>query len=95
MELVVKENTPDTFSWMGHIGSPCIFKGHHFLKFQPYGEVRGNEEPLQCQLVSYEKFSGILACFFLLFFREWTENGYIEMNKNLKDKAETIARDST
>ena len=91
MELVVKENTPERFSWMGHIRPAWIFKGHHFLKFEPYGEVGGNEETLQCKLVSYEKFTGILAWFFLLFFREWTERGYIEMNKGLKDKAETIA----
>jgi hypothetical protein len=92
MELVVKENTTKTFSWAGNIGPPLIFKGHHFMKFEPYGEMGANEETLQCKLLSYEKFSGILAWFFLLFVREWTEQGYIAMNKSLKDKAETMAR---
>ena len=92
MELVVKENTLETFSWTGYIGAPWIFKGHHFLNFEPYGEGGGNEETLQGKLVAYEKFSGILEWDFLLFIREWTENGYIEMNKGLKYKAETIAR---
>ena len=49
-------------------------------------------ETLQCKLHSYEKFSGIFAWFILLFIRDWTEQGYIEMNKDLKDKAETLAR---
>src|SRR5271154_6650035 len=92
MELVVKENTPKTFSWMGHIGPSWSCKGHHFLKFEPYGEMGASGETLQCKLLSYEKFSGIFAWFILLFIRDWTEEGYIEMNKGLKDKAETIAR---
>ena len=62
------------------------------MKFEPYGEVGENGEALQCKLLSYEKFSGLLAWFYLLFIREWTEQGYIEMNRDLKDKAETMAR---
>jgi len=62
------------------------------LKFEPYGEVGASGETLQCKLLSYEKFSGIFAWFILLFIRDWTEQGYVEMNKGLKDKAETIAR---
>ena len=92
MDLVVKENTPTTFSWIGHIGPSWICKGHHFMKFEPYGEVGGNGETLQCKVLSYEKFSGLLAWFILPFFREATEQGYIEMNRNLKDRVETIAK---
>jgi hypothetical protein len=87
--MVVKENTPKTFSWIGHIYAPWIFKGHHHLVFEPYGETGGNE---QCKLLSYEDYKGVLAWFFLLFFRESTEQGYIQMNEDLKVKSEAIAR---
>jgi len=92
LELVVVNNTPKRFSWKGHIGPRWVFRGHHFLDFEPYGEMGANGETSQCKLLSYEKYGGILASFYLLFFRKWTENGYIEMNNGLKDKAERMAR---
>jgi hypothetical protein len=88
--MVVKDNTPKRFSWTGHIGPAWVFKGHHFLDFEPYGAVGGNGETVQCRLLSYEKFTGALAWFYMPFFRKWTENGYIAMNNDLKAKTEGI-----
>jgi hypothetical protein len=91
-EMVIKENTPETFSWVGHIGPSWICKGHHHMKFEPYGKVGENGETLQCKLLSYEEFSGLLAWFILLFIREGTKQGYIEMNRCLKEKAESTGK---
>jgi hypothetical protein len=92
LEMIVRENTPDTFSWTGNIGPSWSCKGHHTLKFEPYGEVGGNGETGQCKLLSYEKFTGLFARLILLFIRESTEQGYIQMNKDLKERAEAIVR---
>ncbi len=84
------ENTSDTFNWIGVLSRGWIFQGHHFFKFEPFGEVGGNGETMGCRLVQDEEFSGIAAWLLWLFIRKDTEKGFVEMNEGLKVKAEAM-----
>lgn len=87
---VVVENTSDTFSWVGSFIGEWFFKGHHFFKFEPLGDMGENGETVHCKFLQYEYFSGIGSWFILLFIRRPTENGFRRMNSALKEKAESL-----
>lgn len=94
IESKLVENTPDTFNWIGVLLGGWLFQGHHYFKFEPFGEVGENGETRGCKLLQYEEFSGIAAWLLLAFIRKETERGFIEMNKGLKVKAEAMVGSS-
>src|SRR5271167_2100378 len=41
---VVKENTPERFSWLGKVIAEWLFNGQHFFEFEPFGDMGENGE---------------------------------------------------
>ena len=87
---VVFENTPDTFSWVGSFIGEWFFKGHHFFKFEPFGDVEENGETVGCKFIQYEDFSGLGSWIILLFIHGVTTRGFNALNAALKAKAESM-----
>lgn len=91
IEPIVKENTPERFSWMGKLIAEWIFKGQHYFEFQPFGDIGENGETVGCKFIQREDFGGILSSVLFLI-REKTEKGFNDMNKELKARAEALAK---
>lgn len=70
------------FSWLGHLLFPGIFDGNH--KF----ELIDNRDGTTCFIQS-EKFSGIMVRLFKNNLNKNTKEGFIMMNKKLKELVET------
>lgn len=70
-------------SWLGHLLVPGIFDGQH--KFNLLDNGNGTTTFIQS-----EKFKGILIPFFKKQLSTNTKNGFIAMNKKLKELAEKI-----
>jgi hypothetical protein len=68
-------------SWLGHLLFPGLFDGKH--KFELIDNGNGTTTFIQS-----EKFKGILVPFFKKQLKNNTKNGFIEMNKKLKERAE-------
>jgi|TARA_B110000285_G_C15111969_1_gene611644 hypothetical protein len=68
-------------SWLGHLLFPGLFDGKH--KFELIDNGNGTTTFIQS-----EKFKGILVPFFKKQLKNNTKNGFIEMNKKLKEIAE-------
>ena len=90
IESTLMENTSDTFSWIGILLGGWFFQGHHFFRFEPFGEVSEDGETRGCKLVQEEEFSGIAAWVLGMLIRRDTERGFVEMNEGLKVKAEAM-----
>jgi len=68
-------------SWIGHLLFPGLFDGKH--KFELIDNGNGTTTFIQS-----ERFRGILVPFFKKQLNKNTKNGFIEMNKKLKELAE-------
>lgn len=68
-------------SWLGHLLFPGLFDGSH--KFELIDNGNGTTT-----FVQSERFRGILVPFFKKQLKKNTKNGFIEMNKKLKELAE-------
>ena len=68
-------------SWLGHLLFPGLFDGNH--KFELIDNGNGTTTFIQS-----EKFKGVLVPFFKKQLKNNTKNGFIEMNKKLKEIAE-------
>ncbi len=78
--LAFEENKE--FRWMGHLFIPGLFDGEHIFELIENGN--GTTTFLQ-----REKFNGILVPLFKKMLDNNTVNGFNEMNKKLKELAET------
>jgi hypothetical protein len=87
----IVENNPKEFSWVGYIINKRFFKGHHYFKFEPFGdEVGDNGETLKCKFVQGEGLSGFLSLFSFVN-GPILKIGFKQMNKALKIRAEKMA----
>ena len=68
-------------SWLGHLLLPGLFDGKH--KFELIDNGNGT-----ITFIQSEKFRGLLVPFFKKQLKTNTKNGFIEMNKKLKELAE-------
>lgn len=68
-------------SWLGHLLFPGLFDGKH--QFQLIDNGDGTTTFIQS-----EEFKGLLVSFFKKKLNTNTRNGFIEMNKKLKELAE-------
>ena len=67
--------------WIGSLGIPGIFDGEHRFRIEPIGLDR-------VRFVQEERFSGFLAPLILRFVGESTLQGFVAMNRALKNRAE-------
>lgn len=67
--------------WLGHLGVPGLFDGEHGFRLEPLA-------PDRVRFVQDERFSGLLAPLVLPFFARGTQQGFEEMNRALKIRAE-------
>ncbi len=68
-------------SWLGHLFIPGLFDGKH--KFELIDDGDGTTT-----FVQSEEFKGVLVPFFKKQLENNTKNGFVEMNKKLKELAE-------
>lgn len=71
--------------WLGHFLLPHIFDGEHYFLLEPL-------EPGRTHLVHDEMFSGLLVPFFSRRLTRETRQGFEEMNRALKARAEDLPR---
>ena len=69
------------FEWLGSLPIPGIFNGHHYFRIESLGNG-------QVKFVHGENFSGLLAGLIMKQIGTQTEQGFISMNKALKERAE-------
>ncbi len=74
-------DTNKEFRWIGHLLMPGLFDGEH--TFQIIDNGNGTSTFIQS-----EKFKGILVPLFKKMLDNNTTNGFHEMNKKIKEKAE-------
>ena len=77
--LVVEKN--EVFEWLGSLPVPGIFNGQHYFKIETLGAN-------QVKFVHGENFSGLFAGLIMKQIGEQTRQGFIGMNKALKERAE-------
>lgn len=77
--LVVEKNK--AFEWLGSLPIPGIFNGQHQFHIETIG-------PNQVKFIHGEQFSGLLAGLIMKQIGEATQQGFIAMNKALKERAE-------
>jgi|SaaInlStandDraft_6_1057023.scaffolds.fasta_scaffold01357_4 hypothetical protein len=77
--LVANKNVE--LRWLGRVLMPKLFDGEHFFKII---KLPGDK----VQFIQGEQFSGILALLLWGSMKESTEQGFIDMNKALKDRCE-------
>ena len=72
------------FSWLGRLGVPGIFDGHHQFELTalPSGGTR---------LRHHESFEGVLVCFLGRMLETKTRPGFEKMNQALKARVEGLA----
>jgi hypothetical protein len=68
--------------WLGRVLAPGLFDGEHSLEIQP---LEGN----RVRFVQREAFRGLLVPLFARGLLENTRRGFEEMNRALKERAET------
>jgi len=88
IESVIKENTPEKFSWTGTLLGEWFFAGNHQFEFQPFGDVGENGETVGCKFVQNEVFTGIAAGLLLFIIGEKTKKGFNAMNVAFKERIE-------
>ena len=77
--LVAEKNK--AFEWLGSLPVPGIFNGHHYFRIEALNAG-------QSKFIHGENFSGLLAGFIMNKIGEQTRDGFIGMNKALKERAE-------
>lgn len=77
--LVAQPNK--AFEWLGSLPIPGIFNGHHYFRIEPVNSG-------QVKFVHGEEFSGLLAGLIMKKIGEQTRQGFIAMNKALKQRVE-------
>lgn len=77
--LVAEKNK--AFEWLGSLPIPGLFNGHHFFRIETVS-------PTQVKFIHGEEFTGLLAGIIMKQIGEQTRNGFISMNKALKERAE-------
>lgn len=77
---VVSNETANVFEWLGSIPLG-LFKGKHRFAIEKISET-------QVKFIHSEQFSGLLAGLIMSQIGETTRNGFIAMNKALKERAE-------
>ena len=80
MPTVVSNETANVFEWLGSIPLG-LFKGQHRFAIEKISET-------QVKFIHSEQFSGLLAGLIMSQIGETTRNGFIAMNKALKERAE-------
>ena len=78
--LVAEKNK--AFEWLGSLPVPGIFNGHHYFRIEA---LSGG----QTKFTHGENFSGLLSGIIMNKIGEQTRNGFIGMNKALKERAES------
>jgi len=68
--------------WLGHVLVPGLFDGEHFLIIQPLEDNR-------VRFVQREEFRGVLVPLIARSLENNTQQGFEEMNRALKERAET------
>lgn len=79
-EVLVAEKNK-AFEWLGSLPVPGLFKGHHYFRIEAISAA-------QVKFIHGEEFSGLLAGPIMNRIGEQTRNGFISMNKALKERAE-------
>jgi len=91
---IIVENDSGAFAWNGGAAglAHCLpfFQGHHYFKFEPFGEEGAEGEVKECKFVQGEDFSGVLSIFHFLY-GPILKIGFKQMNKALKARVETLA----
>lgn len=77
---VVSNQTVQIFEWLGSVPLG-LFKGQHRFAIEKISET-------QVKFIHSEQFSGLLAGLIMSQIGETTRNGFIAMNKALKERAE-------
>ena len=78
--LVAKKNK--AFEWLGSLPIPGVFNGHHYFRIEELSNG-------QVKFIQGEDFSGLLAGLIMRQIGEQTRQGFIAMNKALKERAES------
>ena len=78
--IKVEENRH--LEWLGRLWVPGLFDGNHIFVIEELG-------PTQVKLIQQERFSGILRSFIMKQIAETTRQGFIAMNRALKQRAES------
>jgi hypothetical protein len=81
--LVAEENK--AFEWLGSLPIPGIFNGHHYFRIET---LSGG----MVKFIHGEEFSGLLAGMIMNKIGEQTRDGFIAMNKALKERAEQLPK---
>ena len=68
--------------WLGHLLFPGLFDGEHSFTIQPLGESR-------VRFVQREEFKGLLVPLLARSLHNGTRRGFEEMNRALKERAES------
>jgi hypothetical protein len=87
---VVKENTPERFSWLSKVLAEWVFQGQHSFEFEPFGDMGGNGETVGCKFIQRENYRGALS-FTLFLLRGKIEKTFNDMNKGVKARAEALS----
>jgi hypothetical protein len=82
---VINSELDRELRWLGHPLMPGLFDGEHSLEIQPLGENR-------TRYVQRETFRGLLVTLVTRGLLENTRRGFEEMNRALKERAETPPR---
>lgn len=77
--LVADKNK--AFEWLGSLPIPGIFNGQHHFKIERISDS-------QVKFIHGEQFSGLLAGLIMKQIGEATQQGFIAMNKALKERVE-------
>ena len=77
--LVAEKNK--AFEWLGSLPIPGLFNGQHYFRIETLSQT-------QVKFVHGEEFTGLLAGLIMSQIGEQTRNGFIDMNKALKERAE-------
>ena len=67
--------------WIGHLLVPGLFDGHHYFHLEKI-------EASQTKLVQGEKFGGLLSALLMKNLEEGTRDGFVRMNRALKERAQ-------
>jgi len=83
--VILQVEEEKSFKWMGSLFVKGLFDGEHYFELEAI-------DSHQTRLIHGEQFSGILSKVILSLIKEKTIAGFEQMNKALKEKAESIAR---
>lgn len=78
---LVKVEENRHLEWLGQLWMPGLFDGNHIFVIEELA-------PQQVKLTQKEKFSGILSSLILKQIAETTRQGFVAMNRALKQRAE-------